>query len=76
MRHGSHHAPQHGAEEERWAKDATRVARSIAGGHREQLEQQEQQHQVECHPPVQRVADKAVAHAQHLGHKPAHPAHQ
>ncbi len=76
MRRGADHASQHGAEEERWAEDATCVARRIAGGDGEELEQQEQKHQVECHASVQRVADKAVTHAQHLGHKPSHRAHQ
>ena len=57
-------------------KIPTGVARSITGGNGEQFQNHQQQHQLECHPSVQSLADKPITYAQNLRHKPTHHADQ
>ena len=69
-------ASQHGADEEGGAEDAARVARTIAGAGGDELQHQEQQHHLQGHLTVERVAHQVVADSEYTGSGEGQQSHQ
>ncbi len=65
-------ATQHGAKKEAGAKDAARIAGSIAHGDGKKLENEKNNHELQGHAAIEHATDVLVTDAKHLGHEPAH----
>src|SRR5208283_2412721 len=76
MRDCAERSSNHGADEKRRAEDAARVSGGITGGHGDELEDDEHEHQFERYVPIQGITDIAIAHAENLRDEPSGYTHK
>jgi len=69
--HAADRAPRHRPHKQAWTEDAAGIAGRIAGGDRDDFEDQQQDHQAEGHVAVQGVAYESVPDSEDLGDEPA-----